>query len=166
MNNPVYIYIYIYIYIQRQRERERDKYIQGDQQVSVHLTMTVQKTRTNTVFQTVSITYHDNVVRVRYNRWRQCESSVPLALEGVGDTLNINCNFLYCNHQVHREFLIILYIYRPETSDVAGGCGRLGRIKTKAVTYQKLRNLTIIRIELNRIENHSPSLLSLVMIYM
>jgi hypothetical protein len=36
----------------------------------------------------------------------------------AGDILNINCNFLYCNHQVHREFLITLfnllvsYIYR------------------------------------------------------
>jgi hypothetical protein len=27
----------------------------------------------------------------------------------AGDTLNITCNFLYCNHQVHRDFLIILY---------------------------------------------------------
>ena len=27
----------------------------------------------------------------------------------AGDTLNINCNFLYCNHQVHRDFLITLY---------------------------------------------------------
>jgi hypothetical protein len=26
-----------------------------------------------------------------------------------GDTLNITCNFLYCNHQVHREFLFTLY---------------------------------------------------------
>ena len=26
-----------------------------------------------------------------------------------GDTLNITCNFLYCNHQVHRDFLITLY---------------------------------------------------------
>jgi len=23
--------------------------------------------------------------------------------------LNITCNFLYCNHQVHRDFLITLY---------------------------------------------------------
>jgi hypothetical protein len=22
----------------------------------------------------------------------------------AGDTLNITCNFLYCNHQVHRDF--------------------------------------------------------------
>jgi hypothetical protein len=23
--------------------------------------------------------------------------------------MNINCNFLYCNHQVHSDFLITLY---------------------------------------------------------
>jgi hypothetical protein len=28
----------------------------------------------------------------------------------AGDTLNITCNFLYCNHQVRRDFLIALYI--------------------------------------------------------
>jgi hypothetical protein len=33
----------------------------------------------------------------------------------VGDTLNIACNFLYCNHQVLRNFLITLYIYIPTT---------------------------------------------------
>jgi hypothetical protein len=27
----------------------------------------------------------------------------------AGDTLNITCNFLYCNHQVHRDFLITTY---------------------------------------------------------
>jgi hypothetical protein len=27
----------------------------------------------------------------------------------AGDTLNIACNFLYCNHNVHRDFLITLY---------------------------------------------------------
>jgi hypothetical protein len=32
------------------------------------------------IFSTVSITYHDNVVRIRDNRWWWCESSVPLAL--------------------------------------------------------------------------------------
>jgi hypothetical protein len=29
-------------------------------------------------------------------------------LEMAGDTLNITCNFLYCNHQVHRDFFITL----------------------------------------------------------
>jgi hypothetical protein len=28
----------------------------------------------------------------------------------AGDSLNISCNFLCCNHQVHRDFLITLYI--------------------------------------------------------
>jgi hypothetical protein len=27
----------------------------------------------------------------------------------AGAILNITCNFLYCNHQVHRDFLITLY---------------------------------------------------------
>jgi hypothetical protein len=27
----------------------------------------------------------------------------------AGDTLNVTCNFLCCNHQVHRDFLITLY---------------------------------------------------------
>jgi hypothetical protein len=26
----------------------------------------------------------------------------------AGDALNITCNFLYCNHQVHKDFLITL----------------------------------------------------------
>jgi hypothetical protein len=28
----------------------------------------------------------------------------------AGDTLNITCNFLYCNYQVHRDFLITLCV--------------------------------------------------------
>jgi len=35
---------------------------------------------------------------VSINVWRLAE-----------DTSNITCNFLYCNHQVHRDFLITLY---------------------------------------------------------
>jgi hypothetical protein len=41
--------------------------IQGYQKICVHLMITVQTTRKNTL---VSITYHDNVVRIRDNRWR------------------------------------------------------------------------------------------------
>jgi hypothetical protein len=41
--------------------------------------------------------------------------SVSLATINVwrltGDTLNITCNFLYCNNQVHRYLLITLYMY-------------------------------------------------------
>jgi hypothetical protein len=40
--------------------------LQGDQKVSVHLMITVQKHEKT--FETVSITYHDNVVTIRDNR--------------------------------------------------------------------------------------------------
>ena len=30
----------------------------------------------------------------------------------AGDILNIACCILYCNHQVHRDFLITLYVHR------------------------------------------------------
>jgi hypothetical protein len=35
---------------------------------------------------------------------------VNKSLEIDGDTLNITCNFLYCNHQVQTDSLIIVYI--------------------------------------------------------
>jgi hypothetical protein len=57
----------------------------------------------------VSITYHDNkesgitdgvsASLVLINVWRL-----------AGDTLNNTCNFLYCNYQVHRYFMITLYM--------------------------------------------------------
>jgi len=54
-------------------------HIQDDQKVSVHVTITVQKTCKNTVFKTLSITYHDNVVRIRDKRWppRSPDLSAP-----------------------------------------------------------------------------------------
>ena len=33
-----------------------------------------------------------------------------------GETLSITCNFLYRNHQVHRDFLITLYLMEHERS--------------------------------------------------
>jgi hypothetical protein len=44
------------------------------------------------------ITYGVSVSLVSVNVWRL-----------AGDTLNITCNILYCNYEVHREFLITLY---------------------------------------------------------
>jgi hypothetical protein len=65
--------------------------IQDDQKASVYLMITVQKTR-----------YTEQSSRTQFgmsiNVWRL-----------VGDTLNITWNFLYCNYQVHRDFLITLY---------------------------------------------------------
>jgi hypothetical protein len=47
--------------------------IHGDQKLFVHL-IAVQKQAK--IFQTVSITYHDNVVRIRVNRWRAILNTV------------------------------------------------------------------------------------------
>jgi hypothetical protein len=57
--------------------------IQDDQKLSVHLMIAVQKHAK--IFQTVSITYHDNVVRIRDNRRRLCKSSVSKCLETGGE---------------------------------------------------------------------------------
>jgi len=35
---------------------------------------------------------------------------VNKCLETSGETLNITCNFLYCNHQVHRDLMLTLCI--------------------------------------------------------
>ena len=56
----------------------------------------------------VSITYHNDVVRIKDNRTQFTLSINVWRL--AGDTLNITCNVLYCNHQVHRDSLITLYI--------------------------------------------------------
>jgi translation initiation factor IF-1 len=77
--------------------------IQSDQKVSVHLMNTVQHTK---ILQTVSIAYHDKIVRIRItdgvsvslaSRWR-----ISNVWRLAGDILNITCNFVYCNLQVHR----------------------------------------------------------------
>jgi hypothetical protein len=34
----------------------------------------------------------------------------------AGDILNITCNFLYCNHQLHRGFLITLHYEHNENA--------------------------------------------------
>jgi hypothetical protein len=73
----------------------------------VHLKITIQKQQKYFIqFQSLTmitqlelgITDGVSVSLVSINVWRL-----------AGDTLNITCNFLRCNHQVHREFLITLY---------------------------------------------------------
>ena len=79
--------------------------------VSVHLTITVQNNPhtidelkvviteyIRNVDRAILNTVFENTVRRVNKRWRL-----------AGYTLNITCNFLYCNHQVHRDFLITLY---------------------------------------------------------
>jgi hypothetical protein len=74
----------------------------------VYLTITVQKRTqkrwpSQNTFGIWTVLYCTRSSRTQFgvsiNVWRL-----------VGDTLNITCNFLYFNHQVHRDFLIILYI--------------------------------------------------------
>jgi hypothetical protein len=67
-----------------------------DQKVSVHLTMAITEYIQN-VYRAILNTVFENTFR-RVNK----------GLETGGGYLNITCNFLYCNHQVHRDFLITL----------------------------------------------------------
>jgi hypothetical protein len=39
------------------------------------------------------------------------------------DTMNITCNFLYCNHQVHTDFLITPYEHDVTLPHVSAFCG-------------------------------------------
>jgi len=84
--------------------------IQTDQKVSVHLTITIPTQLmiwiwpSQSTFGMWTVLYWTRSSRTQFgvsvNVWRL-----------AGGTLNISCNFLYCNHQEHREFLITLYIY-------------------------------------------------------
>jgi hypothetical protein len=51
--------------------------------------------------------YIRNVDRAILNTF--FENTVRRVWRLAGDILNITCNLLYCNHQVHRDFLITLY---------------------------------------------------------
>jgi hypothetical protein len=51
----------------------------------------------------------------------------------AGDTLKITCNILYCNHQVHRDFLFTLYIHfqrlrKQENRKIYGGCEQFNQV--------------------------------------
>jgi hypothetical protein len=118
----IYIYIYIYIYIHihtRWFKYDRDKLwlvytqivpiifeppcmytwtinwptvqiIQGDQKVSVHLMITIQKVTSNV--QSVPCQSPDRWLIGDWNCLKYC----------------ISACFLFCNHQVHRDFLVIV----------------------------------------------------------
>jgi len=95
---------------------------QGDQNVSVHLTITVQKHAKiqyfeQNTFRMWTMLYWTQSLRTQFsvsiNVWRL-----------AGDTLNITCNFLYCNHQVHTDFLITLYHSRSLRIPLIADCGK------------------------------------------
>jgi hypothetical protein len=81
--------------------------IQGDQKVFVHVSITVQ----------VQLMVWRWLIQNTFGIWTMlCWTRSSRTQFGVsinvwrlaGDTLNITCNFLYCNHEVHRNFLITL----------------------------------------------------------
>jgi hypothetical protein len=69
-------------------------YVQDDQKVSVHLMITVHKTQKK-----MTVTeYIRNVVRAMLTTVFE-NIGVSINVWGLaGDTLNISCNFLYCDH--------------------------------------------------------------------
>ena len=103
--------------------RHTHTYIHGDQKFSVDMTQCIRTILTQLVnprwpsqntFGMWTVLYWTRSSRTQFgvsiNVWRP-----------AGDTLNITCNFLYCNHQVHGDFLITLYklyIHRAVTSRI------------------------------------------------
>jgi len=75
--------------------------------VSVHLTITVH---------TIDMPSQNTFgmwTMLFWIRSSRTQSGVPLnAWRLAGGTLNITCNFLYWNYQVHRDFLITPYIFQ------------------------------------------------------
>jgi hypothetical protein len=77
-----------------------------------------------------------------WTRSSRTQFGVSIIVWGLaGDTLNITCNFLYCNHQVHRDFLITLYLMfiafpRPQWL----------RERASALHYTYIACLTVIRV--------------------
>jgi hypothetical protein len=74
--------------------------IQGDQKVSVHMMTTILKVTSNV--QSVPCQSPD------IYRHAECIPWWPTLNQLCGDCSN-TLSFLYCNYQVHRDFLIILY---------------------------------------------------------
>jgi hypothetical protein len=85
----------------------------------MHLTITIQYTTDElkmaiteyirNVDRAILNTVFENTVRRVNNVWRL-----------AGDTFNITCNFLYCNYQVNRDFLITLYFVATQTCSMTG----------------------------------------------
>jgi hypothetical protein len=93
--------------------------VQGDQKVSVHLTITVQNNPHTTDESKMAVTeYIRNVDHAILNTvFENTVRRVNKCLETGGGTLNISCNFPYCNHQVNRGFLITLYLINSEKTE-------------------------------------------------
>jgi hypothetical protein len=67
------------------------------------------------------------------------------------DILNITCHFLYCNHQVHRDFLINLY----NTLRVPTGCVVLSEQDTLNLHHNRMVWRTLCSKRLTYNDNHN-----------
>jgi hypothetical protein len=91
-------------------------FVQGDQKVSVHLMSTVQKVTSNVQSvhrQSPDIYWHADCQGQEDIRLTLTPSIIPnsnyVIMVSDWNCLKYFCLFLYCNHQVHRDFLITLY---------------------------------------------------------
>jgi hypothetical protein len=85
-------------------------YIQGDQKVSVHLMITIQKVPSNVQCPPASLqTFIDTGLTLTLS---VIPNSNYVIMVSDWNCLNYFCIFLYCNHQVHRDFWsLCMYIY-------------------------------------------------------
>jgi hypothetical protein len=87
-----------------------NRFVQGDQKVSVHLIHCIWTILTQLIWRWPSQNMFGMWTVLYWTRSLRTQFGVSINVcRLAGDTLNITCNFLYCNHQVHRDFLIILY---------------------------------------------------------
>ena len=91
---------YLFVYI-----------IQGDQIVCMHLTQCIRTIPTQLmIWKWPSQNTFWMWTVLYWTRSSRTQFGVSINVWSLaGDTLNITCNYLYFNHQVHRDFLITLY---------------------------------------------------------
>jgi hypothetical protein len=91
------------------------RYIQGDQKVSVHLMITIQKVTSNVQ----SVPRRHLFTRDGDTRLTLTPSVIPnsnyIIMVSDWNCLKYLCVFLYCNNQVHRDFLVTLYVTRKRS---------------------------------------------------
>jgi hypothetical protein len=94
-------------------------FIQGDQNVSVHVMITVQKIRKHILNSFCHLPWFEDGHHRIHSQCGPCYTKHGLREQFglsinvwrlAGDSLNITGNFLYCNHQVHRDFLNTLHL--------------------------------------------------------
>jgi len=77
---------------------------------------------------------------LNWPRSSRIEFGVSINVWGLaGDSLNITCNFLYCNHQMDRNFLITLYMFPFRAKSVT-----ISQNSTNQILHVFLRFLSLV----------------------